>query len=105
MPALSISLVLITAISVGLILHFMTGATLASYAVAVLAMAAGWVALFLQVSKKGAHGPHIRSKIRLKRSKNATVTGIALRSAPKNIDSSLRVDEIDGGEVTGVREE
>lgn len=98
---MKVALSFATALALGFIIWFTTNSALASYLVAVLTMAAAMAALFLS----GNASKSIRSKVSVNRSKNAKVTGVSTRRTEGRIDSTVRLNRADEGDVTGVRED
>jgi hypothetical protein len=91
--------------ALGLVIWIFTNSTIASCFAAVVAMAAAVAVLFASNSLNGSSDGKVKSRVSVRRSKNADITGAALKTIPKQVDSDVNVRHIEGGEVTGVRED
>lgn len=100
-------LVLLLAGGGGYLVYYLTDSNTAGYIVSVVGTAAGLTSIFISLRGKGAstegpQRPAIESKVKIGRAENAKITGVDY-SGKTHTKSDVQIDEIKGGEATGVR--
>jgi hypothetical protein len=87
----------------GWIIFATTESATASYIVAVASMAVGAVAVL--VTLRAGSGQRIDSKVRARDLKDTTVTSVSVKQPKGSISSKIDAKGVQGGQVSGVRED